>query len=189
MFYSYEDDEVVQIPVRHIRPRARHKIPFNTIENGANVMVNYNYDEPTERGYWYDAIITDKRDTRTIKELDATVYIGLVITYWRFSRQCLISAKIVHFFTIYNFLCLGGPSTCLLMPSNNEVKKLPTKLYFLAYICGCANEYSQKVHLYLQKWYICSTLLCIWMRIDSEHRHKEFCWQIFYLVVKHMLNK
>ena len=45
-------------------------------------MVNYNYDEPADRGYWYDAVVTEKRNTRTIKELICTVNIGYDLQNW-----------------------------------------------------------------------------------------------------------
>lgn len=61
---------------RHIRPRARHRVTLEDVEIGSRVFVNYNYDEPSERGYWYDAVVEKKRVTRTIKELYATVFIG-----------------------------------------------------------------------------------------------------------------
>lgn len=48
------------------------------VDIGARVFVNYNYDEPSSRGYWYDAVVTKKKVTRTVKELFATVYIGYV---------------------------------------------------------------------------------------------------------------
>lgn len=40
------------------------------------MMANYNVDDPDLRGFWYDCIIKGKRNTRTIKELTATVFIG-----------------------------------------------------------------------------------------------------------------
>lgn len=39
-------------------------------------MANYNLEEPETRGYWYDCIVTGKKDTRTMKELYATVKAG-----------------------------------------------------------------------------------------------------------------
>lgn len=76
-FVKYEgENETATLPSVSIRPRARVKIPFHDIKLGDKVMVNYNYDDPPARGYWYDAIVTKKRDTRTIKELSASVFIG-----------------------------------------------------------------------------------------------------------------
>ena len=47
-------------------------------------MANYNMEEPDERGFWYDCVITDKLDTRTQKKLTATVYFGLVYLFVMF---------------------------------------------------------------------------------------------------------
>ncbi len=74
--FSYEDDDAVSLPCSNIRPRARHPKKFKDVEIGEAVMVNYNYEEPTDRGYWYDAVVTEKRNTRTIKELYCTIFIG-----------------------------------------------------------------------------------------------------------------
>jgi E3 ubiquitin-protein ligase UHRF1 len=71
-----DDSDPIDVSASHIRPRARHRIALENVEIGSRVFVNYNYDEPAARGYWYDAIVTKKRVTRTIKELYATVFIG-----------------------------------------------------------------------------------------------------------------
>ena len=41
-------------------------------------MINHNIDEPKQRGYWYDSIVTGKKETRTMKELFCTVHFGYV---------------------------------------------------------------------------------------------------------------
>ena len=72
----YEDDDPVQVQVKDVRPRSRVKLAMDAINVGEFVMLNYNYDEPDARGYWYDALITDKKSTRTIKDVTATVFVG-----------------------------------------------------------------------------------------------------------------
>ena len=74
--FSYEDGDPVQVTSRHIRPRACHKLHVADVAIGSRVMVNYNYDEPKSRGYWYDAVVTAKHVTRTVKQLTTTVFIG-----------------------------------------------------------------------------------------------------------------
>ena len=74
--HSYEDGDPVSVRSRHVRPRARHKLSLADLTPGSRVMVNYNYDEPRRRGYWYDAVVTAKQVTRTNRQLTATVYIG-----------------------------------------------------------------------------------------------------------------
>ena len=71
-----EENEITKVACNHLRPRACRKVSFAEVTVGNKVMLNYNYDEPTKRGYWYDAEITSKRSTRTQKEIIATVYIG-----------------------------------------------------------------------------------------------------------------
>lgn len=65
---------------KDLRPRARTNVPFKEINEGQKVMANFNVDDPEQRGFWYDCIITKKQDTRTIKDLFATVFIGYVNT-------------------------------------------------------------------------------------------------------------
>jgi len=76
LLVRYEDCDPIDITSRHIRLRARRKLPVADISVGSRVLVNYNYDEPTSRGYWYDAVITGKHVKRTVKQLKATVFIG-----------------------------------------------------------------------------------------------------------------
>ncbi|XP_072010415.1 E3 ubiquitin-protein ligase UHRF1-like [Engystomops pustulosus] len=75
-YEDYPDQGVVQLIGKDVRPRARTKLSWDEIRPGQVVMVNYNPDEPKEKGYWYDAEILRKRDTRTIKELYAKVLLG-----------------------------------------------------------------------------------------------------------------
>jgi len=72
----YEDSEPVDVTSRHIRPRARHKLSVADVAVSSHVLVNYNYDEPNSRGYWYDAVVTAKNVKRSVKQLTATVFIG-----------------------------------------------------------------------------------------------------------------
>ena len=37
-------------------------------------MINYNMEEPEQRGYWYDAVVTAWRSTSTRKVLEVTIY-------------------------------------------------------------------------------------------------------------------
>lgn len=74
--FRYDEDDHVQLACKDLRPRAKTNIKFSDIKVGSVVMANYNIEEPDERGFWYDCVITDKVDTRTNKKLTATVYFG-----------------------------------------------------------------------------------------------------------------
>ncbi|CAG5131053.1 unnamed protein product [Candidula unifasciata] len=78
-FEKYPED-VLKVLSTEIRPRARTLIRFADVEIGQHVMANYNCEEPETRGFWYDCVVTGKKDTRTVKELTATVYIGAALT-------------------------------------------------------------------------------------------------------------
>uniref|UniRef100_W5LQE1 E3 ubiquitin-protein ligase UHRF n=1 Tax=Astyanax mexicanus TaxID=7994 RepID=W5LQE1_ASTMX len=68
-YEDYPENGVVQLLAKDVRPRARTVYQWHQLEAGMIVMVNYNPDEPKERGYWYDAEIQRKRETRTQREV------------------------------------------------------------------------------------------------------------------------
>ncbi|XP_067943687.1 E3 ubiquitin-protein ligase UHRF1-like [Watersipora subatra] len=76
MYEGLEDEIEAQLRSYDIRPRARHLIKLADVEVGDKVMVNHNLDEPKQRGYWYDAVVTGKKVTRSVKELYSTLYFG-----------------------------------------------------------------------------------------------------------------
>lgn len=67
---------MVQMSSRDVRARARNILKWHELEVGQEVMLNYNPDNPKERGFWYDAEILRKRETRTARELYANVRLG-----------------------------------------------------------------------------------------------------------------
>uniref|UniRef100_A0A8C2F6F0 E3 ubiquitin-protein ligase UHRF n=1 Tax=Cyprinus carpio TaxID=7962 RepID=A0A8C2F6F0_CYPCA len=68
-YEDYPENGVVQLRGKDVRPRARTVYQWHQLEQGMIVMVNYNPDEPKERGYWYDAEIQRKREKRTQREV------------------------------------------------------------------------------------------------------------------------
>lgn len=76
--FSYPENGVVQLRGKDVRPRARTVFQWHQLEEGMIVMVNYNPDEPKERGYWYDAQIQRKRETRTQREVFGKILLGYV---------------------------------------------------------------------------------------------------------------
>lgn len=75
-FHSYAENGVIQLLAKDVRPRARTVYQWHQLEPGMVVMLNYNPDEPKERGYWYDAEIQRKRETRTQREIYAKIILG-----------------------------------------------------------------------------------------------------------------
>ncbi|KAM4027113.1 E3 ubiquitin-protein ligase UHRF1-like [Anomaloglossus baeobatrachus] len=75
-YEDYPENGVVQVRGKDVRPRARSTLSWGELKAGLVVMLNYNPDDPKERGYWYDAEILRKRETRTVKELYAKVLLG-----------------------------------------------------------------------------------------------------------------
>uniref|UniRef100_A0A8C8MMI1 E3 ubiquitin-protein ligase UHRF n=1 Tax=Oncorhynchus tshawytscha TaxID=74940 RepID=A0A8C8MMI1_ONCTS len=74
---SYPENGVVPLQSKDVRPRARTVYQWHQLEAGMVVMVNFNPDEPKERGYWYDAQIQKKRETRTVHEIYAKILLGV----------------------------------------------------------------------------------------------------------------
>ncbi|XP_015918962.1 E3 ubiquitin-protein ligase UHRF1 isoform X2 [Parasteatoda tepidariorum] len=77
VFDDYEDSEGPQdLKLGFLRPRARHLIDYDNIKVGDLVMINYNIDSPTERGYWFDCKVTALKQTKHKKEIIGTLLIG-----------------------------------------------------------------------------------------------------------------
>lgn len=75
-YEDYPENGVIQLLAKDVRPRARTVYQWHQLEPGMIVMVNYNPDDPKERGYWYDAEIQRKRETRTLREIYAKIILG-----------------------------------------------------------------------------------------------------------------
>jgi len=66
-------DRVYKVRLDQLRPRARRVIPFLDLDLKMEVMVNYNIDNPEERGFWYDAVVTAWRSTSSKKVLEVSI--------------------------------------------------------------------------------------------------------------------
>ncbi|KAM5237840.1 LOW QUALITY PROTEIN: E3 ubiquitin-protein ligase UHRF1 [Ctenodactylus gundi] len=73
---DYPENGVVTMKPRDVRARARTLLKWQELQVGQVVMLNYNADHPRERGFWYDAEISRKRETRAARELYAHVRLG-----------------------------------------------------------------------------------------------------------------
>lgn len=61
----------------NVRPRARTILKWGELRIGQTVMVNYNLELPEERGFWFDAEVTDLKETsRTNKEIFVKILMG-----------------------------------------------------------------------------------------------------------------
>ncbi|NXI99079.1 UHRF1 ligase, partial [Psophia crepitans] len=75
-YEDYPENGVVELSSNDVRARARTILKWHQLEVGQVVMVNYNPDEPKERGFWYDAEILQKRETKMTKEINAKILLG-----------------------------------------------------------------------------------------------------------------
>ncbi|KAK1896909.1 E3 ubiquitin-protein ligase UHRF1 [Dissostichus eleginoides] len=75
-YEDYPENGLVQLLAKDVRPRARTVYQWHQLEPKMVVMVNFNPDDPKERGYWYDAEIQKKRETRTVKEIYAKILLA-----------------------------------------------------------------------------------------------------------------
>uniref|UniRef100_A0A8C2PRG2 E3 ubiquitin-protein ligase UHRF n=1 Tax=Cyprinus carpio TaxID=7962 RepID=A0A8C2PRG2_CYPCA len=74
---SYPENGVVEMRADDVRPRARTLLRFDQLQVGDQVMVNYNLENPEERGFWYDAEITALNAvSRTNKEIHVRILLG-----------------------------------------------------------------------------------------------------------------
>ncbi|XP_014357936.2 E3 ubiquitin-protein ligase UHRF1 [Papilio machaon] len=71
-----EEDSDLYCTEKEIRPRARTVLEIKDLKIGQKVMVNYNTDEPLEKGYWYDFKVEEIKKIRSGHELVGTLYLG-----------------------------------------------------------------------------------------------------------------
>ncbi|XP_064113052.1 E3 ubiquitin-protein ligase UHRF1-like [Macrobrachium nipponense] len=77
VFEGYDEDQPSLLTLKCIRPRAKSTIKLDELNPGDIIMANYNLEEPKERGHWYDCKVTKILNTRTQKEVIATVFLGV----------------------------------------------------------------------------------------------------------------
>lgn len=52
------------------------KVSIDDVKVGDRVLVNYNIEEPTQRGYWYDCLVKSITKSRKNPELVGTLSVG-----------------------------------------------------------------------------------------------------------------
>ncbi|XP_075065423.1 E3 ubiquitin-protein ligase UHRF2 [Mixophyes fleayi] len=74
---DYPENGIVEIATCNMRPRARTILKWSDLTVGDVVMVNYNIETPEERGFWFDAEITNLKEmSRTNKEVHVKILLG-----------------------------------------------------------------------------------------------------------------
>jgi len=73
VYEGYPDFGPVKVKYEEMRPRAKVVIPFTDLDLGMDIMVNYNMEEPEERGWWYEAKVTGWKCTSSLKSLVVSV--------------------------------------------------------------------------------------------------------------------
>ncbi|KAM8960053.1 E3 ubiquitin-protein ligase UHRF2 [Pelodytes ibericus] len=74
---DYPENGIVEMDSSNLRPRARTTLKWNDLKVGDAIMVNYNMETPEERGFWFDAEITNlKENSRTNKEIFAKLLLS-----------------------------------------------------------------------------------------------------------------
>jgi len=73
-YEDYEENmDIVKLKGEQIRPRAKTFLKFVDLDLKQEIFVNFNLENPTERGYWYDAKVTGWKCTSTNKSLVVTL--------------------------------------------------------------------------------------------------------------------
>ncbi|XP_041422994.1 ubiquitin-like with PHD and ring finger domains 2 isoform X1 [Xenopus laevis] len=74
---DYPENGLVEMDLSNLRPRARTLLKWSDLKIGDKVMVNYNVETPEERGFWFDAEITNLKEmSRTNKDVFAKIFLG-----------------------------------------------------------------------------------------------------------------
>ncbi|XP_007460790.1 PREDICTED: E3 ubiquitin-protein ligase UHRF1 [Lipotes vexillifer] len=124
---DYPENGVVQMNSRNVRARARHIIKWQDLEVGQMVMVNYNPDNPKDRGFWYDAEILRKRETRTVRELHANVRIG---------DDSLNDCRIIFVDEVFKIERPGEGNPMVENPTRSEFRSRPSAVGGQGARCG-----------------------------------------------------
>jgi E3 ubiquitin-protein ligase UHRF1 len=94
-----KDDEPFDVEETFIRPRAWKILNFNNLYIGQKVMLNYNLENSSEIGNWYDFTILKIINVKALKELIGTIHIG---DGSRSVENCTINTKL-------NIYCIEKP--------------------------------------------------------------------------------
>lgn len=76
LFRCTEESDA-EVPLQEIRPHGSEIIPLNTLKTGDHVLMNYNVDYPKERGYWYDVIVKQVKNSRRGNVVIGDVSVGI----------------------------------------------------------------------------------------------------------------
>jgi hypothetical protein len=59
-----------------LRSLKKRRVQLEDLDNGQAVLVNYNFEEASERGFWYDAVVSGIKITSSVKSLACTISVG-----------------------------------------------------------------------------------------------------------------
>jgi hypothetical protein len=59
-----------------LRSLKKRRVQLEDLDNGQAVLVNYNFEEASERGFWYDAVVSGIKITSSAKSLACTISVG-----------------------------------------------------------------------------------------------------------------
>lgn len=74
-FERFEDDEPLVLSLDYIRPRAHAKVQLEDVNPGDVIMVNYNVDQPENRGHWYDCKVKKVFLSKSRKEIIGSILV------------------------------------------------------------------------------------------------------------------
>ncbi|VVC41491.1 Zinc finger, PHD-type,Zinc finger, RING-type,Zinc finger, FYVE/PHD-type,Ubiquitin-related [Cinara cedri] len=75
-FTGCPNEQPIAVEFNEIRPRSSEIVPLEQLKPGDTVLMNYNAEYPSERGYWYDVLIKKVKSTKKGDEVTGDVYIG-----------------------------------------------------------------------------------------------------------------
>jgi hypothetical protein len=77
---SVEFSVVVNMLPTLSRSLKKTRVELVDLETSQMVLVNYNFESPLERGYWYDAVVSSIKITSTAKSLLCSITVGKLTT-------------------------------------------------------------------------------------------------------------
>jgi hypothetical protein len=74
VYCSIGDGEYYSCP--GLRSLKKRRVQLEDLDNNQAVLVNYNFEEASERGFWYDAVVSGIKITSSAKSLACTISVG-----------------------------------------------------------------------------------------------------------------
>lgn len=71
------DEPPIEVQLQEVRLHSSEILSDDEIKPGDHVLMSYNVDYPSERGYWHDVIVKEIKSSRRGRGITGDVYVGM----------------------------------------------------------------------------------------------------------------